>query len=176
MKNVSFSVFAVLFAVYGADCFAYFSEKSSRRVMAPPLVTITRMQQVTNRAKIIKIEPQELKKSPEVLVKESIWDGRLFADVVKGVKKQNPSKNEQKLEKKSKKQMKKSSKYKLKKKSKEKLEEFLLPNPNYKKAFHDDWRAKQSDENKFNNKKLSAKEGVNKRSQSAHRGNLYRSR
>jgi hypothetical protein len=126
------------------------------------LAPITKTQQITNSSKVIKIEHQDQRKSPEAIVRESLWDGRSFADVVKGVKKSDASKSEEKSQK--------------EKKSRKKLEKFLQPNLNFRKNLHDDWKARQIDESKFHNKKLSAKGGVNKRRQSAHKGNLYRSR
>lgn len=161
MKKVYLSVCTVLFVVCEADCSAYFSERSSK-VIAPPLVPIAKTQQITNSSKVIKIEPQEQKRSPEAIVKEILWDGRSFADVVKGVKKSDTSKSEKKSKKEN--------------KSRKKLEKSLQPNSNSRKDFHDVWKTQQSNESKFNNKKLSAKGGVNKRRQSAHKGNLYRSR
>lgn len=161
MKKVYLSVCTVLFVVCGADCSAYFSERSSK-VIAPPLVPITKTQQITNSSKVIKIEPQEQKRSPEAIVKESLWDGRSFADVVKGVKKSDTSKREKKSKKEN--------------NSRKKLEKFLQPNLNFRKNLHDAWKAHQIDESKFNNKNQSAKDSVNKRRQSAHRGSLYKSR
>ena len=160
MKIGFLSVCVMLCALYGTESSAYFAEKS-QRVIAPPLTPITIRPQVTNETEVPKLELQDQKKSPEAIVKESLCDGRSFADVVKGVKKTDTLSDKKEAKK--------------EKKSKKRLEKFLQSNS--KKEMHDNWRAKRNEaDDKFSKRWLSAKDGVNKRSQSSHRGNLYKSR
>ena len=159
MKIGFLSMCIMLVAFYNADCSVYSARKASG-IIPLPYVAIKHVKK--NETKVLKIDHQNQKKSPEAIVSKSLLDGRSFAEVVKGV-------IIPKVTKKLDKSATKTESEKIQNKNSQ-------PKMNYKKNTYDDRNAKQRAINRFNKKWQSSKIGVSKRRQSAHRGNLFNAR
>ncbi len=150
------SVYAILFVMYGTDCSAYFSEKSSYTV--PPPLTKIPMKPITNNIEVPKIDNQDQEKPTNIIKWGSFRDGRSFADVVKGVKKTDiPSDKKEK-------------------KSKKRQNKLLQSKTNFEQNEYDARRAQKSSAGEFSRRYQAAQNGGNKRRQSAHKGKLYNAR
>jgi len=149
MKIGFLSICTMLMLLYSADSSAHIIEGSSRTVKSP-------LKPITNK---ISDENQ----SPKYVIEsKNLWDGRSFADVVKGKKKSDTP-----TEKKEPKQEKKQKKLQFK---------LLQPKMNFEQNEYDARRSQQYETSGFGKKYQSSKNGNNKRRLSAHKGNLYNAR
>ena len=167
MKVGFLSVCVMLFSLYGTESLAYFAEKKSQKVMAPPLTPITSKTETFKEDKkstyVIKRRSlMDDRSFIEYIKHGSLRDKRSFADVVKGVKKSDTLDDKKE--------------FKKEKKQQRRQDRILQPNSDSRKYIHDDWRAKKNEMSEVSRSLRSAKEGVGKRKQSAHKGNLHRSR
>ncbi len=167
MKVGFLSVCIILCALYGTESSAYFSEKKSQKVMAPPLTLITSRTESLKEDKkpgyIVKRGSlMDDKSFVEYIEHGSLWDGRSFAAVVKGEKKPNLLKDKKKSKK--------------EKKSKKRFEKFLQPKISYEQQAYDTRKSQQNEAGEFSKRYQAAINKGNKKHQSAHKGKLYRSR
>ena len=147
--KIGFLSGAMLLVLYGADCSAYMFEKSSRTVNS-------RMRPITN--KIIKEDTNQ----SYVIKSKNLWDGRSFADVVKGPEKSDSAKNKQNTSKNEKES-------KIESNSKKILYKLLQPKMNIIGDTREARRAQQTKVGKFSKRYQFSMNRDNKRHQSAHK-------
>lgn len=151
--KIGFLSGAMLLVLYGADCSAYMFEKSSRTVNS-------RMRPITN--KIIKEDTNQ----SYVIKSKNLWDGRSFADVVKGPKKSDSAKNKPNISKHEKES-------KIENNSKKILYKLLQPKMNINQDTYATRRAQQIKAGKFSKRYQFSMNRNNKRH---HINKLYNAR
>jgi len=145
MRARFLSVCVMLFSLYGTEGSAYITKNSSRKAN-PPLRPIVATDQ----------------NQTYVINSRNLWDGRSFAEVVKGDKKTDTSTDK-----------KESKKEKKQKKRKEIL---LQPKMNFQKDERKSRKVRQNEAGEFSKRYQASMNKGNKKHQSVHKGKLYNAR